>query len=427
MLADAEQTTVECPAAASAAAAAAVFAADDPSSAVLRAQAEAEAYQEGERTKARWAADFAKLDQHLHAVQSEGLRRLLEGAKALKAAEGAAALRHAQAQVFEYAVERGGGTVDEIEAAQAANVEAEEAYMAARKATEAAATRVSYGPFSDIGDALVRADAFACLVGTAENDLPDLDEDVIAMGESYRDALCALHRRQPEAPPLPTGKPGSVQPLLDELKLRWSAEDLSPTDEAIEDDCAKTAEIAEQIMALPAASIEVLRAKAQAVLWCFNDRAFFETCRAGASSTAEQFMYRIISDLLVPAPEASGDLHQQPDVWAEKLAERNRLVDYVNAAVHALPDDVDVDAYVAPEFERGWALTCEIYDAPSSNPQVRAAQVRLCLKMDEEGLDMAERSLELLRQIEKDELTPVGVSGSPDAHSTVIDNRETAR
>lgn len=166
----------------------------EPSPAMLAAQAAKANYSFSGYAQRRFAADMSALATHQMCVRSSALARLIGEAIELKKAEQSAADEHTLLQVVEATLKQEGGTPDEVAAAGEAEYAADKNYMAARAEVEAAAARVANGPFADVGDALIRADAYARLVGTQEDGEPDCDKDVVALRNSYRSALQEMDR-----------------------------------------------------------------------------------------------------------------------------------------------------------------------------------------------------------------------------------------
>lgn len=169
------------------------------SEAVLAARAAADASTFGAYTLARSKADHEALSLHALTVRSEGLRKLIRKGIALKLAAEKKAAEHERAATFMIELKKLGGEQADVDVATLAEALAEGEWTAAREELDMAALRVSQAPFANIEDVLARADAYARLVGTRPDNRPDCDEDVIAMGASYRQALEEMARRLPGA------------------------------------------------------------------------------------------------------------------------------------------------------------------------------------------------------------------------------------
>ena len=187
-----------------------------------------------------------------------------------------------------------------------------------------------------------------------------------------------------------------------ELTRRFSLE-LAETDDAKIDDAVEhSAAMAHAIMERPARSFADLRAKAEVVQWACSGRAELDEAFGGRPGSSYMlFAHRLLTELLDGTAEAPYvRLDRRTDPWAEKVAERSRIVDWVNAMVETLPPGTDDTAYFEADMVRQAELVVEIERAPIHDPQARAAKIRLCLNQDAEGFDMGARALELLRQLE---------------------------
>jgi len=195
---------------------------------------------------------------------------------------------------------------------------------------------------------------------------------------------------------------GEMLAMSRELARRFALEIVETDDAKVDDAVEHSAIMAHAIMERPAQSLADLRAKAEVVQWACSGRDELDAAFGAAPGSSYMlFAHRILSELLDGTPDAPYiRLDCRTDPWAEKVAERSRIVDSVNAMVETLPSETDDTAYFKADMARQAELVAEIERAPFHDPQARAAQIRLCLNQDAEGFDMGTRALELLRQLE---------------------------
>ncbi len=186
MLADAETTA---PAADSAVA--------DAKQAV---RAAAGGHEQFPRVIARHEAGLAKLTALQHGARSVALQRLIKEGITLVEQEFELASAHGRAdEEARDALEAGSDQAERLLKAERA---AEAAWQAKRAELEDKAHEVAAAPFADHKDLLIRADAYAWLIGAnPTTGLPDCDEDIIAMHQSLRKGVEEIVARAPDREP----------------------------------------------------------------------------------------------------------------------------------------------------------------------------------------------------------------------------------
>lgn len=151
------------------------------------------------RANLRHTDEIAALEAAFPKARSAALARAIRNAIPLKEEAHALCKAHGAAEERERDLRLQGADEASLAAAKEAECEAEDLWNAKRGELEAAALGVLEAPVCGPDDIILRAEAFADLVGRpAAGALPDCDEDRELMLSSYRAAVEEMKARQPD-------------------------------------------------------------------------------------------------------------------------------------------------------------------------------------------------------------------------------------